>query len=98
MEVAGKQPFTDVSRLELRRIPLENTEGGSILIETPLDEFFDLLEGGFGIGALASDAKLRSLAGGEHHKAHDAFAVDLFAVPFHPNIAFVTVADLDEHG
>ena len=42
-------------------------------------------------------AELRSLAGGQHHQAHDALSVDLLPVPFDPDFAFVTVADLDEH-
>ena len=36
--------------------------------------------------ALAGHAQFRALAGGEHHQAHDAFAIYLLAVLFHPDV------------
>ena len=37
-------------------------------------------------------------AGGEHHQAHDALAVDFFAVLFHEDVAGKPVGGLDEQG
>ena len=87
----------DMAQLPRSHPPIMKGGAGSILIEAPLDKFLDLLKGLFAIGALTRDAELRPLAGGQHHEAHDTLPVDLLSIAFHPNIAFVTIANLHEH-
>ena len=45
---------------------------------------------------LGGHAQLGPLAGGQHHQSHDALAVDLLTVLFHPDFRLVAVGNLDE--
>ena len=49
-----------------------------------------------GVRAFDVQGEFAAGAGGEHHQAHDAFAVDLFAVFFHKDVARKPVGGLDE--
>ena len=42
--------------------------------------------------------QFRALARGQHHQAHDAFAVHFFAFLLHPDFASIPAGDADKHG
>src|SRR5208283_163912 len=55
-------------------------------------------EGLVGVVAFAMNDNVAARPGGEHHEAHDAFAVDLFAVLFDEVAAGEFIDEADEHG
>jgi len=69
-----------------------------IFLEIPVDEVFDGGEGGFCVVAFSADNEDGPVAGGEHHEAHDAFAIDLLTVFFDGDIAGELAGGLDELG
>src|SRR2546421_6569255 len=68
-----------------------------LFVEFLPDQFFQLFHYLFGVRPFTANRELRSLPGSEHHQAHDAFAVDLFAFLFHPDLGTMTAGDPDEH-
>src|ERR1700761_7687642 len=57
------------------------------LVKLPLDERFEFGDGLRAVGAADMEDNFAAGAGRQHHQAHNAFAVDFFAVLFHENIA-----------
>ncbi len=70
----------------------------SVLVELAVDEGFEFGERLVGVVALGVDGDSAAGVGGQHHQAHDALAVDLFAVLFHEDVAAKAVGGFDEHG
>ena len=50
------------------------------------------------IVAFGVDGQFAARAGGQHHQAHDALAVDLLAVFLDKDVAVKAVGGLDKHG
>src|ERR1700704_4170460 len=69
----------------------------SVFVELLLDQLFELFHHLVGVRSFATNGELRSLARGEHHQAHDALAVDLFAFLLHPDFRTITTRDPDKH-
>ena len=57
------------------------------LVKLSLDEGFDFSDGLSGVCAANVQDQFTAGAGGEHHQAHDAFAVDFFTVLFNKNFS-----------
>ena len=77
---------------------MQRADGASLLIKLALDEGLDLHEGLLGVGAAGVDGEFAAGAGGEHHEADDAFAVDFFAVLFHKDFRGELVGGFDKTG
>src|SRR5258705_4506620 len=69
----------------------------SVLVKPRLDQRLDVFHRLVGVGALTTDVQFRSLASGEHHQPHDAFAIYLFAFLRHPDFRAVTTRNPHEH-
>src|ERR1700722_1484974 len=65
-------------------------------VKLPLDERFQIGDGLGGISAANMQRHFTAGAGGEHHQAHDAFAVNFFPILFHKNITLKLVGGFDE--
>ena len=63
------------------------------LVKLPQDQGFEFGQDGGGVVALDVEGDFAAGAGGQHHQAHDALAVDLFAVLFHKDVAGVAIGD-----
>ena len=67
-------------------------------VEFAGEEGFEFDEHGFGVVTGGVETDFGAFAGGEHHEAHDAFAVHAFTVFFNKNVGFEFVGDADDHG
>src|ERR1035437_1677084 len=70
----------------------------SFLIKLALDEGFEFGDGGVGVHTFDVQGDFAAGAGGEHHQAHDALAVDFFAVLFHEYVAAEARGNFNKHG
>lgn len=68
------------------------------LVKLALEQRLDLSHSGVGVLAIGMDGEFAARAGGQHHQAHDAFAVHLLAILLDEDIAGEPVCSLDEHG
>src|SRR6185437_13129363 len=68
-----------------------------LLVELAMEKVFQFGDGGGGVVAFGVDGQFAAGTRGEHHQAHDAFAVHLFAILLDEDVATETVGDLDEH-
>src|SRR2546423_13115416 len=75
--------------------PSENT---SIFVEASLDELFDFFERALGIRSFTTNLQFRSLPRRQHHQAHDALAIYLFTLLFHPHLGPKPTRHFDEKG
>src|SRR5947209_1569261 len=71
---------------------------GSIFIELAIDQRLDLLERPIAVRPFTRNLELRAVPRRQHHEAHDALAVDAFAILFDPHVATKAAADFYEHG
>src|SRR5580704_10652561 len=66
----------------------------SRLVELAIDQLLDRPEGFVTILALAGNHEFGPRTGGQHHQAHDALAVNLFAVLFNHDFAGKAIGHL----
>src|SRR5690606_13431515 len=77
----------------------EGGQGGDLLVfadKTALHEGAELLQSQLGVVSFRGDLDDRALGRREHHEAHDALAVDFFAVLLHPDVTGKAIGELDE--
>ncbi len=68
------------------------------LVELPTKEGVELCQHLWRVVTGHNKLHLRALACGQHHQAHDAFAIDLLFVLFDENVSFKLVCDAHDHG
>lgn len=68
----------------------------SLFLELAGNQVSDGGDGGIGVQSFRADSDHRAVAGGEHHQAHDAFAINFLAVLFNEDIRFKAVRHFDE--
>ena len=69
----------------------------SILVELPLEQTLQFGNGLSRVRAFGVDGQSAAGPGGQHHQAHDALAVDGFAVLFHEDVSLEAIGGLDKH-
>ena len=84
--------------LETDQIVKNLSDWKLFLVELALDESFDFHERFGGVGTDGVNGQFAAGTGGEHHQTHDAFAIDLFAIFLHENIAGKPARGFDKHG
>src|ERR1035441_7231708 len=93
--------FTSISTADMGRVKREVwgvRRYSSLFVELAVHEGFNLGQGLRGVMAVGVDGDCAARTGGQHHQAHDAFAVDLLAVLFHEDVAAKAVGGFDKHG
>src|SRR6266550_1581463 len=74
------------------------TAWGSIFVEASLNKLFDFFERALGIGSFTTNLQFRSLSRRQHHQTHDALAIYLFTLLFHPHLRPKTTRNFNEKG
>src|SRR5207249_843767 len=93
MKVNGCRDFSIPSRIG---VSLGVHHAASIFIEASVDKLFDFFERALGIGSFTTNLQFRSLSRRQHHQAHDALAIYLFTLLFHPHLGPKPTRNLDE--
>lgn len=71
-------------------------QGGSTFFKLAFDQVADGIDDGVFIVSIGGDGDDRSMAGGKHHQAHDAFPINFLAVFFDKNIGLKSIRDFHE--
>jgi hypothetical protein len=69
-----------------------------LFAKSRFDQILDLNNGFFRIDSFGVDGQFGALASGEHHEAHDTFAIDPFPVFFNPYLGAVAAGNFYKHG
>ena len=72
--------------------------GPSIFLELASDQVGDGVERGVGVGAIGAYGDDRAVAGGEHHQAHDALAIDFLAILLDEDVGLEAIGRFDKLG
>lgn len=72
--------------------------GPSVFLEFASDEVGDGVERGVGVGAIGAYGDDRAVAGGEHHQAHDALAIDFLAILLDEDVGLEAIGRFDKLG
>ena len=68
----------------------------SIFLELAGDEVGDRFERGVGVRAVGTNGDDGTVAGGQHHQAHDALAIDFLAILLNKNVRLKAIGRFDE--
>src|SRR5579884_4055212 len=74
----GAPKFLRLGTAALRRL---------FFVKLPVEQLLQFRDGGRGVMTFGMDGEAAAGTGGEHHQAHDALAVDLFAVLLDEDVA-----------
>ncbi|MFM2179171.1 MAG: hypothetical protein RL015_3269 [Verrucomicrobiota bacterium] len=64
--------------------------------KTGVDEVFEICHRGLGVGAFSGEFDGFTTTGGQHHEAHDAFAIHGLVIFLHPDVALVFAGAFNE--
>src|SRR5438046_10423183 len=85
------------TRKTRRKGTRSSPEPRSVLVKLPSDDqAFQIIDGFGGVVAFGMNGQFAARTGGEHHQAHDAFAVHFLTVLFHRNLALVAIGSFDK--